>query len=139
MIFPTISIMQPWAWAILHAGKDVENRTWALPRRFTGVFSLIHAGKKIDREAVIHLLHLGYKVPERLETGGIVGVTKFLWNHDNESSSWAEPGLQHWYMSRLSTMTMPFFPCKGRLGFFYVDYPLPDEECYKFIHPEQSC
>jgi hypothetical protein len=139
MIFPTISIMQPWAWAILHAGKDVENRTWAPPRRFTGVFSLIHAGKKIDREAVIHLLHLGYKVPERLETGGIVGVTKFLWNHDTEPSPWAEPGLQHWYMSRLSTMTMPFFPCKGRLGFFYVDYPLPDEECDKFIRPEQPC
>ena len=23
-----ISIRQPWAWAIIHAGKDVENRTW---------------------------------------------------------------------------------------------------------------
>src|SRR5687767_9679559 len=23
-----ISIQQPWAWAILHAGKDIENRSW---------------------------------------------------------------------------------------------------------------
>ena len=23
-----ISIQQPWAWAIIHAGMDVENRTW---------------------------------------------------------------------------------------------------------------
>ncbi len=23
-----LSIRQPWAWAILHAGKDVENRSW---------------------------------------------------------------------------------------------------------------
>ena len=23
-----LSIRQPWAWAILHAGKDIENRTW---------------------------------------------------------------------------------------------------------------
>lgn len=24
-----ISIQQPWAWAILHAGKDIENRNWS--------------------------------------------------------------------------------------------------------------
>ena len=23
-----LSIRQPWAWAILHAGKDIENRDW---------------------------------------------------------------------------------------------------------------
>ena len=29
--FPTqaFSVRQPWAWAILHAGKDVENRSAA--------------------------------------------------------------------------------------------------------------
>jgi len=28
-----ISIQQPWAWAILHAGKDIENRTWSTTYR----------------------------------------------------------------------------------------------------------
>lgn len=23
-----LSVRQPWAWAIIHAGKDIENRTW---------------------------------------------------------------------------------------------------------------
>ena len=23
-----LSIRQPWAWAIIHAGKDIENRCW---------------------------------------------------------------------------------------------------------------
>ena len=23
-----ITVMQPWAWAIFHAGKSIENRTW---------------------------------------------------------------------------------------------------------------
>ena len=23
-----LSIRQPWAWLILHAGKDIENRDW---------------------------------------------------------------------------------------------------------------
>lgn len=28
-----ISIQQPWAWAILHAGKDIENRAWSTSYR----------------------------------------------------------------------------------------------------------
>lgn len=23
-----LSVRQPWPWAILHAGKDIENRSW---------------------------------------------------------------------------------------------------------------
>jgi hypothetical protein len=23
-----ITVRQPWAWAIINAGKDIENRTW---------------------------------------------------------------------------------------------------------------
>ena len=28
-----LSIRQPWAWLILHGGKDIENRTWATKLR----------------------------------------------------------------------------------------------------------
>jgi len=35
-----LSLWAPWAWAILHAGKDVENRTRAFPRSFVGEFWL---------------------------------------------------------------------------------------------------
>jgi hypothetical protein len=35
-----LSIRQPWAWAIIHAGKDVENRTWNT--KFRGTFA-VHA------------------------------------------------------------------------------------------------
>ena len=35
-----LSIRQPWAWMILHAGKDVENRTW--PTDYRG-WVAIHA------------------------------------------------------------------------------------------------
>jgi hypothetical protein len=28
-----ISIQQPWAWAILHAGKNIENRSWSTAHR----------------------------------------------------------------------------------------------------------
>jgi Domain of unknown function (DUF4326) len=35
---------QPWAWAITHAGKRVENRTWAPPAAVIGRTLTIHAG-----------------------------------------------------------------------------------------------
>lgn len=47
-----LSIRQPWAWAIMHAGKRVENREWqpgggneAQARRLIGQTILLHAGK----------------------------------------------------------------------------------------------
>jgi hypothetical protein len=42
-----LSIRQPWAWAILHAGKDVENRNW--PTRFRGTIA-VHAAKGMTRD-----------------------------------------------------------------------------------------
>ena len=40
-----LSIRQPWAWAILHAGKDIENRTQN--RHYRGEL-VIHAPAKLD-------------------------------------------------------------------------------------------
>ncbi len=35
-----LSLWAPWIWSILHAGKDVENRTRSFPRSFVGEFWL---------------------------------------------------------------------------------------------------
>ena len=37
-----LSVKQPWAWTIIHAGKNIENRTWHTDYRGP---LLIHAGK----------------------------------------------------------------------------------------------
>lgn len=42
-----LSIRQPWAWLILHAGKDIENRDW--PTKVRGRV-LIHAAKGMTRD-----------------------------------------------------------------------------------------
>jgi len=41
-----ITIHQPWAWAIIHAGKNIENRTWQTKHR--GPLA-IHASKRRHR------------------------------------------------------------------------------------------
>ena len=121
MIFPAISIRQPWAWAILQTDKDVENRTWPLPKKFIGKPVLIHTGKRIEHEDVQHLLSLGYKVPRDLETGGIVGNLEFKSWSRSSTSTWAVDDACHWHIKRAAPLQ--FFPCPGRLGFFEVDYP----------------
>ncbi len=46
-----LTLHQPWAWAIAHADKDVENRTWQPIRGVVGTPIAIHAGKEVDEEA----------------------------------------------------------------------------------------
>jgi hypothetical protein len=76
-----LSIHQPWAWAILHAGKTVENRTWST--KYRGPF-LIHASKtrsSYDREARLDWSKLyGVALPkwEELVVGAIVGVVEVV-------------------------------------------------------------
>lgn len=55
-----LTLIQPWAWAIAHAGKDVENRTWAPPEHLIGSDLAIHAGAKpCDEDALYGLYEVG--------------------------------------------------------------------------------
>jgi hypothetical protein len=48
-----LSVRQPWAWAILHAGKDVENRSFGAMRfleALVGERIAIHASKGMTRD-----------------------------------------------------------------------------------------
>ena len=72
-----LSIHQPWAWAILQAGKTIENRTWQTRHRGP---LLIHASKSrasYDREMQLDWKALyGVDLPpwEELVTGAVVGM-----------------------------------------------------------------
>jgi len=40
-----LTLHQPWAWAIAHAGKRIENRSWRPPASIVGQRIAIHAGQ----------------------------------------------------------------------------------------------
>lgn len=40
-----LTVRQPWAWAIIHGGKDIENRSMNIAGNYRGPVA-IHAGKK---------------------------------------------------------------------------------------------
>ena len=77
-----ISVRQPWAWAVVHAGKDVENRGPHAPRLFqaaVGQRVYIHASKSMTTaewlEAKSFMAKLGVACPSSsdLMYGGIIG------------------------------------------------------------------
>lgn len=126
-----ISIRQPWAWLILHGGKDIENRSWKLPSRFIGQRVFIHAGTWFDpseivdtfddiKDAGIILPRLSVTLGDlRSLTGGIVGSCIFTGCTRDSRSPWAMPDQWHWQITDPRVET--FRPMKGRLGFFPVE------------------
>ncbi len=117
-----LSIRQPWAWLILNAGKDIENRDW--PTRFRGRF-LIHASKGMTRDeyesadSLLAIIEPAIELPpfEALERGGIVGTAMVV--------GCATESLSPWFFGKYGfelrdALPLPFRPYKGALGFFEV-------------------
>jgi hypothetical protein len=128
MIYPAISIRQPWAEAIISVGKNIENRTWKCPEKYLNRWVLIHAGKELDREANTEFYtELRTVLQTHPPRGGIVGAMKILSGHEMnlhvgpDGNRWASGLCFNWELAR--ARYVPFLPCKGKLGFFQVDYP----------------
>jgi hypothetical protein len=121
MLLPAVSIRQPWAHAIFHFDKKVENRSWLLPTGKRDAVSLVHAGKQKDTEGYAILRDMGFDVPHVLPCGGIVGIVEFDGCTYKSRSPWAVHGLCHWIIKRAAPL--PFLPWKGQLSFFEVFYP----------------
>lgn len=119
-----LSIRQPWAWLILNAGKDIENRDW--PAKYRGRF-LIHASKGMTRDEYENAMdtafyHVGCKVKlppiEQLERGGIVGSVELVDCVEHSDSPWFFGS--YGFVLR-DPQPMPFRPYRGQLGFFQVN------------------
>ena len=117
-----LSVRQPYAHAIIHMGKTIENRTWA--PKYRGPL-LIHAGKamtKADYEDFVEFARasrLGH-VPARedLQRGGIIGSVNLVGIVHNSRSRWFR-GPVGWQLS--NPLPLPFLPFKGQLTLFRVD------------------
>lgn len=123
-----ISIRQPWAWLILNAGKDIENRRWRSSLRGR---VLVHAAKGMTRNEYDEAeyesqLAMGQQdrplavLPrfEDLERGGVVGAVDIVDCVDYSPSPWfCGP---HGFVLA-NPERIPFRPVRGALGFFDVE------------------
>lgn len=123
-----LSIRQPWAWLIIHAGKDVENRTWLT--RFQGP-CLIHASKGMTKQEYAEAFDLLDSIEtsgklvipsyDELPRGGIVGRMQITGCLRAYNSPWF---VGPWGFVIEAATSLPFYPCRGSIGFFNVpDYP----------------
>lgn len=131
-----LTVQQPWAWAIIHGGKTIENRTqnWA----YRGPLA-IHAGtrwsERGDRSPLIHAAAGGRSLAGALTMGAIIGVVDLVDVHPNAGcckpwgeSSYTEHGgrerrsITHLILDHPRALPEPI-PCRGALGLWT---PPPD-------------
>lgn len=111
----TLTIQQPWAWAIINAGKDVENR----PRncRLRGRF-YVHAGLKLSDEGLDWMeQELRVRGPAQFLHGMIIGTVELCDVIRDSDSPWAEPGWYHWLLRDPRPLARPI-PARGRQGWW---------------------
>ncbi len=105
-----LTIRQPWAWAIIFAGKDIENRSWRT--HYRGPLA-IHAGAKVEKNAA---LPRRARAPEDddLVSSAILGVVDLVDVVKSSRSRWFE-GPFGLVLQNPRPLLRPL-PCKGRLG-----------------------
>ena len=143
MSLPTtaLTIRQPWATLIISGGKNIENRTWRT--HYRGPI-LIHAGlydDEAETEAAMHLVRdRQIEVPavpwmmtaegsnaslldwHDQPRGGIIGVVDLVDCVPMHDSPWF---IGPWGFVLANPRPLPFFACRGKQGFFQVQYPAP--------------
>lgn len=129
-----LSIRQPWAWLILHAGKDIENREWGrkypalhTARNLAGTrdFFLIHTGKGMTRGEYDDAVAFAHSVDgdrpiavpafEVLQRGGIVGIARLTQVVEFSTSPWFFGAIG---LVMQDAAPLPFKPLTGARGFF---------------------
>jgi hypothetical protein len=134
-----LSVKNPWAWLIIHRGKDVENRTWKTDHRGP---LLIHASKRydfhegfdtlwrIEKTGLIDMIDFNLMVSGYpLKAGCMLGLVELVDCVQDAQSPWAEPGMWHWILKNPIPCVEPI-PAKGRLGLWEFA-----GECNLFLTP----
>ena len=128
-----LTLHRPWAWAIAHDNKRVENRTWSAPAPYVGHYVAIHAGKHFDID-VARKLSLGIAPKCPLDPAehplGIVAVARLVRVIDcrlaqssesvpDDQTPWAE-GPYAWLLDDVVTLLEPI-EATGKQGLWPVE------------------
>lgn len=139
-----LSVRQPWAWAIIHAGKDIENRSWQAVNHGLNVRGpiAIHASASMSKgeyESTAEFMKtIGVTCPpaKDLRRGGIIGEVEVLDVVRGSDSPWFF-GPRGLVLANPGACT--FIPVKGCLGYFNWRNHLTEDlvEPAKWMLPKQ--
>lgn len=147
-----LTVRQPWAWAIIHGQKDIENRSRNIAGSYRGPVA-IHAGKAFDFSGAGACREIAADYPRDpgrwrrsdWTFGAIIGVVDLVDVHQGHNteqdrmravrscfqvgkpfgpcSPWAEPDCWHLVLANPRPFAEPI-PAKGRLGLWKPDADL---------------
>ena len=90
-----LTVRQPWAWSIIYAGKDVENRSTNIAGSYRGLVA-IHAGLKNNKESwrlfqdsAPNAADLEEKILAASVYGSIIGVVDLIDVHTSAGAQCA--------------------------------------------------
>lgn len=112
-----LTVRQPWAWAIIQGGKNVENRSRNVAGSYRGPVA-IHAGLTPDTTAQIKWPRCELVPQEAWKVrGAVIGVVDLLEVHDARwcCEPWGQWPGEHLVVANPRPLRNPV-PAKGRLG-----------------------
>lgn len=125
-----ITVRQPWGWAIMHGGKDVENRTRNIAGIYRGAL-VIHTSRATFEQhnmaSRAHRAAHGTETPTVLSFGAALGIVDLIDSHpwtqclggfygtNGLCSEWAQGALHHLVLANPRPFTNPI-PYRGQLG-----------------------
>jgi hypothetical protein len=126
-----LTVRQPWAHAIIHGGKTVENRARNIAGDYRGEIA-IHAGLArddrgwVESEAYMLTRTMNRGYPDAL--GAIIGVVRLWAVHpdtggaccSNAGRRWGQRGAWHLCLTNPRALAEPI-PYKGALGLRHLD------------------
>lgn len=142
-----LTVQQPWAWAIVHGGKDVENRTRNLAGSYRGPLA-IHSSKTPDPDGLFDPT-LAQAVREASSAdshgdrsiwlpGSIIGMVDLWAVHRSRpgccpnrgarpfGSPWAHDAPWHLCVTEPRPLVVPV-PCRGALGLWTLPSGVDDQ------------
>jgi hypothetical protein len=124
-----LTVRQPWAWAIIHAGKDVENRARNIAGAYRGPVA-IHAAKVLDLHSARSIPYLWRQFHDSGQEafGAIIGVVDLVDVHGPHPeprcggvrSPWAQRDAWHMVVENPRALAEPI-AFKGALGLRTLD------------------
>ena len=139
-----ITVRQPWAWAIIHGQKDVENRTRNIAGSYRGPVA-IHAALRYSDEAwESTTLNAAVAFGSNADShdlierrGAIIGVVDLVgvhlsatheerWNAELERREQCSPWamVDHYHLELANPRPIDPIPAKGKLGLWRPDAEL---------------
>jgi hypothetical protein len=138
-----LSVRQPWAWAIIHAGKNIENRGHVAITKggMKRGRIAVHASKGMTQEEYAHAYDFMRSIdvvcppPGALIRGGIIGTVDVVDVVTKSASPWffGPRGLV-----LANALACDPIPCSGALGYFEWKESGAIEQSLKWMRPKSD-